>query len=226
MEMKTIRNSILCFAALVLFTPLLGAQDLAKYRGISIGAKLPIVLKQTDQRQADVRSLHQSPALVQELSWWPPMLTGSSYQADNVRQILFSFQNGELYKMSVSYDRSAVEGLTETDMVKFFSAKYGAPIMPAAETQTSPSARQESDDKVIATWEDAQFSFNLVRTSFPNGFGLLIYSKKANAEAEHAIVEALKLEEQRGPQMEADHQKKVADDLESARQKNLKSFRP
>jgi hypothetical protein len=224
--MKTIRNSILCFAALVLFTPPLTAQDLAKYRGISIGAKLPVVLKQTDQRQADVRSLHQSPALIQELNWWPPMLTGSSYQADNVRQIVFSFQNGELYKMSVSYDRSAVEGLTEADMVKSFSGKYGTPITPAAETHTSLTALQESDDKVIATWEDAQFSFNLMRTSFPNGFGLLIYSKKANAEAEHAVVEAVKLEVQQGPQIEADHQKKVADDLESARQKNLKSFRP
>src|SRR5271170_7350495 len=209
MEMKTIRNSILCFAALVLFTPLLAAQDLSKYRGISIGTKLPVVLKQTDQRLADVKSRHQSPAVIQELSWWPPMLSGSSYQADNVRQIVFSFQNGELYKMSVSYDRSAVEGLTEADMVKSFSAKYGTPITPVAETHASPATLpatlQESDDRVIATWEDAQFSFNLMRTSFPNGFGLLIYSKKANAEAEHAIVEAVKLEEQQGPQMEADH---------------------
>jgi hypothetical protein len=224
--MKTIRNSILCFAALVLFTPLLAAQDLSKYRGISIGTKLPVVLKQTDQRLADVKSRHQSPAVIQELSWWPPMLSGASYQADNVRQIVFFFQNGELYKMSVSYDRSAVEGLTEADMVKSFSTKYGAPITPAAEPQPSPNARQDSEDKVIATWEDAQFSFNLVRTSFPNGFGLLIYSKKADVEAERAIAEAVKLEEQQGPQLEADREKKVADDLEAARQKNLKSFRP
>jgi len=224
--MKTIRNSILCFAALLLFTPLLAAQDLSKYRGISIGAKLAVVLKQTDQRLADVKSRHQSPAVIQELSWWPPMLAGASYQADNVRQIVFFFENGELYKMSVSYDRSAVEGLTEADMIKSFSAKYGAPITPAAETAASPSARMDGDDKVIATWEDARFSFNLVRTSFPNGFGLLIYSKQATAAADRAIVEAVKLEEQQGPQMEADREKKVADDLESARQKNLKSFRP
>jgi hypothetical protein len=224
--MKTIRNSILCFAAVLLFTPLLAAQDLSKYRGISIGAKLPVVLKQTDQKLADVKSRHQNPAVIQELSWWPPMLAGVSYQADNVRQIVFFFQNGELYKMSVTYDRSAVEGLTEADMIKSFSGKYGAPITPAPETTASPNAHQDGEDKVIATWEDAQFSFNLVRTSFPNGFGLLIYSKKANAEAEGAIVEAVKLEEQQGPQLEADREKKVADDLESARQKNLKSFRP
>jgi hypothetical protein len=224
--MKTIRNSILCFAALLFFTPLLAAQDLSKYRGISIGAKLPVVLKQTGQRLADVKSRHQNPAVIQELSWWPPMLAGVSYQADNVRQIVFFFENGELYKMSVTYDRSAVEGLTEADMIKSFSAKYGAPIAPVPETTASPSAHQDSEDKVIATWEDAQFSFNLLRTSFPNGFGLLIYSKQATAAAERAIVEAVKLEEQEGPQIEADREKKVADDLESARQKNLKNFRP
>jgi hypothetical protein len=224
--MKTIRSLILCFAALILIAPLLGAQDLSKYRGISLGMKLPIVLKQTEQKPADVKALHQNPALIQELTWWPPTLSGSTYQADNVRQILFSFQNGELYRMSVSYDRSAVEGLTEADMVKSFTAKYGAPILPATETNASTTPRPDSEDKVIARWEDQQFSFNLVRTSFPNGFGLVIYSKQVNAEAERAAAEAVKLEEQQGPQIEADRQKKVADELESARQKNLKSFRP
>jgi hypothetical protein len=224
--MKTIRSSILCFAALILIAPLLGAQDLSKYRGISIGMKLPAVLKQTDQRPADVRSIHQSPALLQELTWWPPMIAGASYQSDNVRQILFAFQNGELYKMSVSYDRSAVEGLTEVDMVKSFAAKYGAPLVPIIDPAAAATAHAGSEDKVIAVWENAQFSFDLVRTSFPTGFGLVIYSKQVNAEAQRATADAVKFEEQQGPQIEADREKKAADDLESARQKNLKVFRP
>jgi hypothetical protein len=223
--MKTIRNSILSLAAMILIAPLLGAQDLSKYRGISIGMKLPAVLKQTDQKPADVRSIHQAPALLQELTWWPPMIAGVSYQSDDVRQILFAFQNGELYKMSVSYDRGAVEGLTEADMVKSFTAKYGAPVVPVVDA-TAASPRPGSEDKVIAIWEDARFSFNLVRTSFPTGFGLVIYSKQANAEAQRATAEAVKFEEQQGPQIEADREKKAADDLESARQKNLKVFRP
>jgi len=52
---------------------------------------------------------------------------GISYQSDTVEQILFSFYNGELYKISVTYDRSSTEGLTEEDMVKSISAKYGPP---------------------------------------------------------------------------------------------------
>src|SRR5277367_3586855 len=134
--------------------------------------------------------------------------------------------------MSVSYDRSAVEGLTEADMVKSFIAKYGAPVAPAtdpianAAATANVSSRPDSEDKVIARWEDSQFSFNLVRTSFPTGFGVVIYSKQANAEAQRATADAMKLEEQQGPQMEAAREKKAADDLELARQKNLKVFRP
>jgi hypothetical protein len=224
--MKAIRSSILCFTALMLIAPLLGAQDLSKYRGISIGMKLPAVLKQTDQKPADVRSIHQSPALLQELTWWPPMIAGASYKSDDVRQILFAFQNGELYKMSVSYDRSAVEGLTEADMVKSFAAKYGAPLVPTIDPTAAGTAHPGSEDKVIAVWENAEFSFDLVRTSFPTGFGLVIYSKQAYADAQRATADALKFEERQGPQIEADREKKAADDLEAARQKNLKVFRP
>src|SRR6516165_2385452 len=41
-----------------------------------------------------------------------------------------------------------------------------------------------------------------------------------------SIVEAVKLEEQEGPQREAERVKKQMDDLEVARQKNQKTFRP
>ena len=44
--------------------------------------------------------------------------------------------------------------------------------------------------------------------------------------AELAIAEALKIEEQEGPNREAERQKKQTDDLETARQKNRKIFRP
>jgi hypothetical protein len=80
--------------------------------------------------------------------------------------------------------------------------------------------------KPVASWEDTQYSFNLVRSSFSEQLGLIIYSKRVNAEAALAIVEAAKLDEREGPQREAERQKKQLDDLEVARQKNQKSFRP
>jgi len=61
----------------------------------------------------------------------------------------------------------------------------------------------------VASWDDAQYSFNLVRSSFTDHLGLVIYSKRVNADAELHIAEAMKLEEQEGPQKEADRLKKT-----------------
>jgi hypothetical protein len=66
----------------------------------------------------------------------------------------------------------------------------------------------------------------LVRTAFTNRFGLVIFSKRVNAEAELAIADAVTLEKQEKPQRDADLKKKEADDLETERLKNQKAFRP
>ncbi|OLC97410.1 MAG: hypothetical protein DMG35_19905 [Acidobacteria bacterium] len=225
MKMKTIRTSILCLVVLLFAAPLLRAQDLSKYRHFSIGMNLSRVLERTDQKMADVKVIHGRPALIQELTWWPPNLPGASFQSDTVEQILLSFYNGELYKISVTYDRASTEGLTAEDMVKSIAAKYG-PATNIMLVMDSEIDRYDVRQKPVASWEDAQYSFNLIRSTFTDRLGLTIYSKRVNAEAELAIAEAVKLEEQEGPQREAERQKKQTDDLETARQKNRKIFRP
>lgn len=223
--MKTMRSSILCLVVLLLASPLLRAQDLSKYRHFTIGMNLNRVLERTDQKIADVKVIHGRPALIQELTWWPPNLPGASYQADAVEQILLSFYNGELYRISVTYDRTSTEGLTAEDLVKSISAKYGPATNLVLELD---SAKIDSYDarQTLASWEDAQYSFNLVRSSFSDGLGLTIYSKRVNAAAELATVQAVGLEKEEAPKREAERQKKQSDDLETARQKNRKIFRP
>ncbi len=203
--MKTIRCSILCFVVLLLTAPLLRAQDLSKYRHFTLGMSLTKVLERTDQKMADVKVIHGRPALIQELAWWPPNLPGTSFQSDTVRQILFSFYKGELYKISVTYDQTSTEGLTAGDMVKSILAKYGPATNVVPDIDSAKNDR-DLTQKAVASWEDAQYSFNHVRSSFSEQLGLIIYSKRVNAEAER--------------------QKKQMDDLEVARQKNQKNFRP
>jgi len=226
MKMKTIRCSILCFVVLLLTAPLLWAQDLSKYRHFTFGMSLTRVLERTDQKMADVKVIHGRPSLIQELTWWPPNLPGTSFRSDTVEQILFSFYNAELYKISVTYDRTSTEGLTAEDMVKSISAKYGPATSVKPEVDSATNERYDMRQKPVATWEDSQYSFNLVRSSFCGSFELLIYSKRLNAEAEVALTEAVKLEGQEEPQREAERQKKQIGDLEATRQKNQKSFRP
>ena len=224
--MKTIRDAILCITALLLMASAVHAQDLSKYRGFSLGANLATVLKKTDQKLADATVTHPGPALFQEVTWWPPNIPGPLYQSDSVEQILFSFYNGALYKMSVTYDQPSTEGLTAADMVKSISAKYGSSttLAPAADLASTDS--YESKGSLVASWEDAQYSFNLVHSAFTERFGLVLYSKRTNAEAELAIAESVRLEKQDGPKKEADRLKKETDALEVARLKNQKTFRP
>src|SRR6266404_7824232 len=226
MKMKAISSSILCLGAVLLAAPALRGQDFSKYRDFSLGTSLANVLKHTDKRPTDVNVTHAGRPLFQEVTWWPPNIPGTSFRADSVEQILFSFYNGELYKISVTYDQTSTEGLTAEDMVNSISAKYGPATNVALEIDSSKNDRSDVRQKPVASWEDAQYSFNLARSSSTDHLGLIIYSKRVNAEAELAIAEALKLEEQEGPNREAERQKKQTDDLEVARQKNRKIFRP
>jgi hypothetical protein len=226
MKMKMIRSSTFCLVVMFLAPALLWAQDLSKYRAFSLGMSPAAVLKQTDMKMADLKTIHQQPELIQELTWWLPVLPGSSYQADSVREILFTFYNGELYRVSATYDRSAIEGLTAEDLEKSIAAKYGQPLKlptPIGESKTGP---QGSEEKVVAHWEDAQYSISLTRSYLANGFTLVMYSVKSNAAADEATAKALKREEQEGPQKEAQRQKKEDEELAVARQKNLQNFQP
>jgi len=224
--MKTLRGSIVCLLVLLSTASLLRAQELSKYRHFTLGMSVTNLLERTDKKMSDVTTIHGRPALIQEVTWWPPSGPGASFRSNGVEQVLFSFYNGELYKISVTYDPPSTAGLTEEDMVKSISAKYGPAtiVAPEIESQAQPAfnVRQRS----VASWEDAQYSVNLVRFYFSDVLGLVVFSKPVNTEAELAIAEAVKLDEQEGPRREADRQKKQKGDLEAARQKNQKSFRP
>lgn len=224
--MKTLRNSFLCLGVVLLASPILRAQDFSKYRGFSLGASMATVLKQTEKKPADAKVIHAHPTLIQELTWWPPAVPGVSYRADSAEQMLFSFCDGELYKISVTYDTNSTQGLTAADMVKSISAKYGPATVLDLAPDSLSSAGFSNSDKTVASWEDSQYFFQLVRSPFTNRFGLILFSKRVNAQADLAIADAVTLEKQEKPQRDADLKKKEADDLEAERLKNQKTFRP
>lgn len=224
--MKTIRGSILCLGLLLLAAPMLHAQDFSRYRAFTLGMSPATVLTHTAQTVAEVRTTHGSPSLIQELSWSPPNLSADSARSESVGQILFSFYNGELYRISVMYDLSCTQGLTTKDLIDSVSAAYGPATTAAPETGSTPKERFDGKQVLIASWDDAQNSVNLVRSTFTNRFGLIVFSKQLNATAELAITEAVRVESEEGPKREAARLKKQADDLEAMREKNKKAFRP
>ena len=224
--MKKLHSSVLCLVVMLLTPPLLRAQDFSKYRHFTLGMNLTSLLERTGQKMVDVKIIHDRPALIQEVTWWAPNIPGTSLRSDNVEQIVFSFYNGELYKISVTYDSSSTAGLTEGDMVRAISAKYGPATMVPPEIGLGADTTYDTKQKPVASWEDAQYSLKLVRFSFTEALGLVVFSKRADAQAELASAEAVKLDEQEGPKREAEREKKQTEDLEMTRRKNQKSFRP
>ena len=96
------------------------AGDLSKYREFQFRTDLPTVLKQAGADMSQVKVIHTRPALIQTLAWHPRSL-GPSSQPESVGDVVFSFYNGELYRIAVNYDRYEIEGLTTQDMVDALS---------------------------------------------------------------------------------------------------------
>ena len=222
--MKTMRITILTVCAALFAAGGLNSQDLSKYREFSFGMSLAEVLKVTDRNLSEIKTKIQRPGLIQELNWWPPSAPTGAYQADSAQQIVLSFYNGELYKIQVTYEPSAVKGLTSEDMVQSISARYGAATTTLKRQGTA--ADEPYGQQAIAAWEDSEYSVKLIHSAFSGSYGLTLFSKQANAKAETDGVEATKLEAMERPQKDADDRKKEADKLEFERQKNRKLFRP
>jgi hypothetical protein len=223
--MKIIHKLVVALALVLFSTSVLSAQDLSKYRTFSLGMRLAEVAKQVNATPDDVTVIHKSPAVIQELTWWPAPSAQSSASVDPVQTILFSFCNGELYKIEVTYSGSATQGLTSEDLIQSVSAKYGAATMPIVLTNTSTNGASGNMQEPIAFWEDSQDSVVLCRSSLSGSFQLVLFSKQKNSQAETASADAIRQEREAAPQNELARVKRQADALEALRQANLKAFR-
>jgi len=223
--MRCLVVSFLMIMVILLSTPQAHAQDLSKYRNFSFGMTVADLSKQIDQQPANAAVLHERPALIQELTWWPPQPYGTLRPAEPVEQILFSFYNGALYRMLVTYDNSATKGLTDEDMIRVVSTKYGAATKPVAVVNFPMNPSYKANEKVIARWEDSQYSLNLFR-SYGDTFAIVMFTRQMDAQAGNSIAASVKLEQEEAPQKQAARVKKDADDLDLERQKNIKTLRP
>jgi hypothetical protein len=215
----------------VLSAASLYAGDLSKYREFQLGMNLAALAKQAQMKPSDAKTIHEHPALIQELEWQPRFAIRTGPDTDSVEEVLFSLYNNQLSRMVVSYNRARTEGLTTEDMIEAISATYGAAEKPDAEI-VFPSIYRETV-KVVARWEDSQYSLSLVRlapSSYQPEFGMVLLSKRLDALAQAASAAAIRLDEQEAPQKEIDRQKKVEDEnrakQEKARPANKANFRP
>ena len=217
---------------LVVSTQALQGQDRSRYRDFQLGGDLPSVSALAKVAASDAKTVHQRPAVIQELEWRPPYFTSGSTapQNDPVRQIVFSFYNDQLYRLVIDYDRTRTEGLTDADMIEAISAAYGSPSkVPPKAGVARPQVVQESGSPV-ARWGDGDYSVVLYRSLYASGFRLIMTSVRLDSLARTADARALRLDELDAPKREIARQKKEADDTRAAREKarlaNKAAFRP
>jgi hypothetical protein len=204
------------------------AGDLSMYRTFQLGTDLPTIAKQAGVNAAQATVIHRRPALIQELAW-RPQFTGPSGAAETAKDVVFSFYDGRLFRITVGYDRYQIDGLTVDDLVEAISTSYGSATRPAVVPGATPAGFGDHDE-MLAQWQDPQYGFSLIRSSYGRDFKLVGTLKELNAQAEAATIEAVKLDLEDAPQREAarvakeDETERVR--LEKARLANKAKFRP
>lgn len=205
------------------------SQNLARYREHTLDTTLAAVLRISGARQADVRTLHDRPVVIQELEWRAPYIASGTLNADPVRHVLFTFYDGRLYRVAVSYDRERMEGLTNSDLIESISAAYDAVPMHSGTTDRRP-ADLPSDTTVVARWEDGTSIVSLVQAGYSREYQLVLMSKELGTLAQNAIKEAARLDTKEAPQRELDRLRKERSDAVTSREKarvlNKAAFKP
>lgn len=209
----------------------LQAEDLSSYRSFRLGTNLASVAAQAHLDPTKAQLLYERPALIQQLTWWPDSFAPSS-QTEAVKFAVFSFYNGELFRIFVVYDRTRTQGLSTDDFIDSISAVYGTPTRPLAIVRTGSSALYgfNDEEKVIARWQDVQDSVNLIHSSYDQLYGLVAVSRRVEPLAQEAMIEGARLDVVERPQRESDRKRREAEvehaNAEKARVVNLPTFRP
>ena len=210
------------------------AQDLSTYRDFHMGMRLADVAKQAGIAP-DAHVIQERPALIQELTWQPQRWLAST-RGDSLKKVQFSFYNGQLFRLVVTYDRDKTEGLTVEDMTAAISATYGlallrtTPLAPAAGADALGSGALDNGDKFLAGWGDSEHSIDLFQSPYQMVFGLVIRSRPMELLARAAIAEGARLDADEAPQREIERLLKAIEGKRvrsaAARESNKQTFRP
>ena len=231
--MMNARTFAICALGLAVVPLVVQGQGLAQYRNFELGSELAAVSDLAGVAVSEAKTLHERPAVLQDLEWRPARWIGGSTSAstDPVEQVLFSFYNNQLFRIVVDYSNDRTQGMTGADMIEALSAVYGAPVKRTAGAGRAASRLEVESGSPVARWGDAQNPVVLYRTSsYRETFRLIVTAAALEDLTRKAEVQAARLDEQEAPQREIARQKKERDDdravAEKARNANKAAFRP
>ena len=225
------RVAALAVVGLVLGAGPLAGQELSRYRDYSLGSSVAATIALSGARADATKTLHERPALIQESEWRAPYVSPGAALADPVRDMLFSFYDDQLYRVVVTYEADRMEGLTDDDVIESISARYGAPLLRhSARVGALAPAGTRPAMAILAQWEDASAALTLTRGTYLEQFQLVLISKRLDAEARAAALDAVSRDAAEAPGRERDRRAKDVADARVASQKarlvNKAAFKP
>jgi hypothetical protein len=205
------------------------AAEFSRYREFDLGISVSAVTAVTQTAERDLKTLHAAPALLQEVVWQPRYMRGSPVaDRGSIHEMVFSFVDDRLFRMTVAYDRSQTTGLTNSDMIAALTDVYGDPR--ASRPQSRASADAVDGATALAEWTHDSTRVVLQRTGYNESFSLVITSLPLETVARTARTAAVALEARNAPAREAALAKKRADEQrlaeEQVRTTNKKVFKP
>jgi hypothetical protein len=230
--MTTSRTLAVCALGLVLVATRVDGQSLAQYRNFELGSSLAAVATLTGVAASQAKTIHQRPAVLQDLEWrlsqWVAGTAAAS--TDPVEQIVFSFYDDRLFRIVVDYEHNRTEGMTDADMIEAISVLYGVPVKNGGITR-SASQVEAASGLALARWRSPDQTAALYQTSSYRGsFRLIVTDSALDALAQKATIQSVRLDDQEAPRREVARQKKEQDEgraaAEKARIANKKAFKP
>jgi hypothetical protein len=233
MNMMHARALAVCTAGVVLAGHVLGGQGLAQYREFALRSDVATVSRLTGVPTSELKTIHERPAILQDLQWRPSRWNASSTVAstDPVDKIGFSFYDDQLFRIVVDYGHERTDGMTDADVIAAITAVYGTPVKRLPGTIRIASQLEAESGSPVARWGDGEYAVVLYRTSsYSEAFRLIMTVPALDDLARRAELRALRLDDQEAPQREIARQKKEKEDLrvaaEKSRAANKASFKP
>ena len=231
--MKNVRVVIAC--VLVIATHAAYGQTGSGYRNFVLGSSVASVSAEAKSDAASVKTIHERPALIQDLEWRPSFASDAAPR-DPVEQLDFRFYDDQLYEIVITYDQQRTAGMRNADMVDAISTTYGNSLKPLARKPATGARSDEAEDGTsIARWSGADQTVVLFRSSdfFASStprYWLIVTSPRLDALARTASAQAIRMEEREAPQREAAKQQADAAAARAAEEKaraaNKAAFRP
>jgi len=202
---------------------------LARYRGVTLGDTVQVVVDQLKLTSSDVKVVHERPTMIQRITWRPVrLISGTIVEPDPLGEMVLMFHLGRLAGIAVSYDLAMTKGLTNADVLERFTSTYGPPILVPTPTGARGTSRAEPE--IIGRWDDAETLVLLWRESSTNLIKLTVTSIASNLAMQEAIADSLRLETSeaaaRGVARRAAEEEALRAQDEKTRGDNKSTFKP